>query len=76
MIRSKIDADTLPHKRPAKLWAGHGSNRLCAACDAPIPKSQVEYELEYDGQVTFVFHSECYGLWDAEVRRRDKVPSE
>jgi hypothetical protein len=72
MIRCKIDADVLPHKRPAKLWAGHGSNRLCAGCDTPIPKSALEYELDDDDEVTSVLHAECYGAWNAELLRRHR----
>jgi hypothetical protein len=70
MIRSKINADALPHKPPAKVWAGHGSNRLCAGCDAPIPRSALEYELDDDEDVTSVLHAECYGIWDVELRKQ------
>ena len=72
MIRSKIDADALPHKRPAKLWAGHGSNRLCAGCDSPIPKTVLEYELDNDEEVTSVLHDECYRLWQAAIRKHSR----
>jgi hypothetical protein len=69
VIRSKLDAGTLPLKLPRQIWAGNGSDRACAVCDASIPKSQVEYELEYDGGVTIVFHADCHAMWDAQVRK-------
>jgi hypothetical protein len=68
MIRSKVDVGTLPRKPPIKLWASPGNEQPCIACEQPILKSQVEYELEYERPVAIRLHSECYGIWEATLR--------
>jgi len=73
----------LPCDRPVKLWAGPGSGKPCTVCERPIlsaqaeyEPTQAEYELQYDdGRPVVRFHAECYGLWQAELRRCG-VPSE
>jgi hypothetical protein len=36
----------------------------------PILTTQVEYEYMVDEDVTYRFHIDCAGLWQAELRRR------
>jgi hypothetical protein len=70
IIREKLDAGMLPVNSPVKLWAGEGTGRICAACDEPILKSQVEYEPQYNDGAVIRFHAGCHGLWEAERCRR------
>ena len=70
LVRDKLDAGTLPHESPVKMWAGRGSSQPCTACEQPILKAQVEYEPQYDGRAPIRLHVDCHGLWQAERRLR------
>jgi hypothetical protein len=71
MIRSKLDAGTLPHDAPAKLWAGLGTGQQCTICEEPIENSQAEYEPQYDDdRPTMRLHAACHALWNEERQRR------
>jgi len=75
LVRDKLDAGTLPHDSPVKLWAGHGRGQLCTVCEQPILTSQVEYEPQYDGHPPVRLHVGCHSLWEAERRRRGYLPN-
>jgi hypothetical protein len=68
-IRRKINDGRLPMEEPVKVWTGSGSGTRCSGCEEIILPSQVEYDFTSDGQ-EFRFHLGCYGLWEAECRRR------
>lgn len=69
IIRDKFDAGFLPQHEPTKTWSGNGRGQPCSACDAPILPSQTEYQ--FDGAApVYRFHVGCWGLWEAERRRR------
>jgi hypothetical protein len=68
-IRVKIERGELPAARPPKLWGGFGHFEDCSACGDPIFPAQVRYEFESDEDVVRL-HIGCFGLWDAELRRR------
>jgi len=68
-IRAKVDAGQLPLAKPPKVLGGYGTMLPCDACDAKIPPTLVEYSFTIDGR-SFRFHVGCYGLWEAERRRR------
>ena len=70
LVRDKLDAGTLPHESPVKMWAGNGRGAPCTACDEPILRAQVEYEPQYDGRAPIRLHVGCHGLWQDERRRR------
>jgi hypothetical protein len=74
MIRTKLDAGTLPLDAPARLWAGIGSGKVCTACEQPIRATQMEYEPEYaDGRAVIYFHAECHRLWEEKRRQRESL---
>jgi hypothetical protein len=76
MIRKKLDAGTLPHDSPAKLWAGIGSGKCCTACEQPILESEPEYEPQYDdGHPVLRFHARCHSVWDEERQRAHERPN-
>jgi hypothetical protein len=50
---------------PQKVWAGHGTGRICIVCDAAITTSEVEHEI-IDGPATVWTHSACYQIWRQE----------
>jgi hypothetical protein len=69
LIRSKLDEHALPWELPAKLYAGYGGGAPCCACGDFILQAQVQYDVSADHE-TFRFHLGCFGLWEAECRRR------
>ena len=75
LVREKLDAGTLPHDAPLKLWAGRGEDHRCTLCDEPILRSHIEYEPQYDGRPPIRLHVGCYGFWEGERRRRGYPPS-
>jgi hypothetical protein len=74
-IRLKIESGELPGTRPPKLWGGFGHFEDCSACAGPIFPAQIRYEFGIDEDVVRL-HIGCFGLWDAERRRRGCDPEE
>jgi len=68
-IRAKVDAGQLPLEKPPKVLGGYGALLPCDVCETKILPAQVEYSFTVNGQ-SFRFHVGCYGLWEAERRRR------
>ena len=59
----------LPRGAPVRTWAGYGTGLECSLCAEPIPRKQVEYELECrSGHVVhhFRFHIGCLTAWQVE----------
>jgi hypothetical protein len=73
-IRAKLDRGELPGRRPRKVLAGFGFRETCAGCPDPIQPAQAHYEVDLEGAGAVSFHLGCFGLWDAELRRRAILP--
>jgi hypothetical protein len=70
-IRRKIDRGELPSTRPPKIIAGFGNWDLrCAACGRQIFPAQTSWDIELAAYRIVSLHVGCFGLWDAELRRR------
>jgi hypothetical protein len=69
-IHQRIDRGELPASRPPKVQTGFGGEQACAACDKLIFPAQVCWTIEREGHHVASFHIGCFGLWDAELRRR------
>jgi hypothetical protein len=69
-VRQLIETGELPVMVPEQIEAGYGSGRACVACDRPITRTQVEYEIEdcRDGH-PLTFHFGCHVLWRLECSR-------
>jgi hypothetical protein len=67
-ITSKLAAGALPDVRVESVWAGPGTGRLCAGCDAPIPPSETEVEIDLAGEVVLCLHQRCFSVWQERVR--------
>jgi hypothetical protein len=65
---------TLDTHEPLKTWAGNGRNLSCDACEQPILRAQVEYELQMEDERSFRLHIGCHGLWEAERIRQGRSP--
>jgi hypothetical protein len=69
IVRQKIDAGLLPVERPPKIWAAFGHGGPCSGCGATITAAQTSYGFEDAGK-SYRLHLGCFGLWEAEQRRR------
>ena len=70
-IRQRIDEGGLPVTVPKKINAGYGTGSRCAACDQPITRSQVEYDIdEVPAGAPLHLHLGCHVLWQIECVER------
>ena len=61
-IRLMLTTGALDCDDAARVWAGSGSGKRCAACLASIPPDGVEYEAELNGRPLH-FHMRCHQIW-------------
>jgi hypothetical protein len=70
-IRRRIDEGRLPVTVPKKINAGYGTGSRCDACDQPITRSQVEYDIdEVPSGAPLHLHLGCHVLWQIECVER------
>jgi hypothetical protein len=65
-IRLKVATGILPKDAPAKMFAGYGTGKVCAAYDLSTTKKDVEYDVDMADGRTFSFHQLCITLWHQE----------
>ena len=76
-VRELLVAGRLPADDPIKLWAGPSMAKTCSCCGETI-STATEYELDFSGTLTILFHPRCYAIWNeerkraSETRRRDR----
>lgn len=71
--RELIRQRRLPTTSPATVWAGMGTGLPCALCAQVVRQDEVEYELEYAGELRpaqgaslYRFHFHCHRSWQLE----------
>jgi hypothetical protein len=81
-----IQQGKLPSQLPQRAWGGPGVNATCAVCDRPIPKTELELEVEFvrgpgaPGLDVFHVHTKCYAVWafvsnsENQCEQRGKAP--
>jgi hypothetical protein len=74
-VRRRIDQGELPSARPEKLYSRYGDGSPCSACGAAVHSAQIRYLFELD-DAAYQFHIGCFGLWEAELRRRGPAAEE
>jgi hypothetical protein len=71
-----MEAGDLPATRHEQIWAGRGTDHVCAVCRETIPPSVNEYEVLFPGAGTALtvlhFHLACLGAWLDECRDRQQ----
>ena len=76
-VRGLLASGRLPSEDPLKLWAGPSMAKPCSCC-GEIISTATEYELDFSGTLTILFHPRCYAIWNeerkrmTEQRRRDR----
>jgi len=63
VIADKLSTGLLPRQDASKIFAGHGTDTPCAGCGVTIRATDVEYELLFADERSFLFHSTCAELW-------------
>lgn len=72
-IRQRIDDGRLPVMLPRRINAGYGSGHTCRACDQPITRDEVEYEVDdYRDGSPLSFHLGCHVIWQIECVQKTK----
>jgi hypothetical protein len=46
-VRAAMSSGRLPSSRPSRMFNGPGAGARCAACGDPVPRSEMEFELEF-----------------------------
>lgn len=67
-VRELLASGRLPSDDPLKLWAGPSMAKPCSCCGELI-NTATEYELDFSGTVTILFHPRCYAIWNEERKR-------
>jgi hypothetical protein len=82
-IRERLQAGALPLTKPARTWGGRGLDRTCGACELPITREQMEYEVEFEAPAHAALkvqhmHLTCFAAWELEreliIRASHRVP--
>jgi hypothetical protein len=69
VVRAKLVTKRLPLDAPERVWVGSGTGLVCSACEQPIPRSEIEYELDTPSHGTLRFHRTCLEVWHQERAR-------
>jgi hypothetical protein len=70
--REAIRSGKVPSRRSARMFGGPGSGRPCVVCGEPLPRAEIEIELEFNLQdgtpdpVQYRFHHRCFTAWEFE----------
>lgn len=67
-VRELLASGRLPTDDPLKLWAGPSMAKPCSCC-AELINTATEYELDFSGTLTILFHPRCYAIWNEERKR-------
>jgi hypothetical protein len=69
--RATIQHRKLPSRQPDATWGGPGVGAVCAVCERPVTKQEMEFEIEFehDGAPDldkFHVHIRCFAAWEFE----------
>ena len=72
LARKVLRAGTVPRRDPDRTWGGAGVDMACTICGNAIPRSQMEYEVQFShdganpGLDRFHMHLRCFAAWEME----------
>jgi hypothetical protein len=72
-VTKALSAGTVPRDKPAKIWAGTGTDKRCAICGVTMRTADVEYEIEFASGKSVMLDRECHALWDQHRMRLEPV---
>ena len=70
--RAAIQSGKLPSRNPDRTWGGPGVGAMCAVCEKPVTKEDMEFEIQFardgdnPGLDKFHVHIRCYAAWEFE----------
>ena len=70
--RAAVQSGKLPSRRPDRTWGGLGVGALCAVCERPVTKQEMEFEIQFardgdnPGLNKFHVHIRCFAAWEFE----------
>ena len=47
VAREVLRAGKLPRQEPDRTWGGPGVGALCAVCEKPVTRDEMEYEVQF-----------------------------
>ncbi len=73
-IRARVGAGRLPSDGEVQIFGGKGDGAVCACCDLPITRTQIQYDIELrsvDGTMTVMsMHLDCFEAWQRISQRK------
>jgi hypothetical protein len=72
--RAAVRDGKLPNRRPDRTSGGLGVGAMCAICDLPVERNEMEFEIEFahdgdnSGPDKFHVHFRCLAAWEFERR--------
>jgi hypothetical protein len=77
LAREVLRAEKLPRREPEGIWGGPGVGALCAVCQKPVTRDELEYEIQFahDGATPgldkYHLHLRCFAVWELERTKFD-----
>ena len=71
-VRIVIRDGKLPNRHPDRTWGGPGVGALCAVCELPVTRQQLEFEIQFardgdnPGLDKYHVHTRCFAAWELE----------
>ena len=72
LARKVIRDGKLPNRHPDRTWGGPGVGALCAVCELPVTRQQLEFEIQFahdggdPGLDKYHVHTRCFAVWELE----------
>jgi hypothetical protein len=72
--RGVVRSGKLPSRRPDRTWGGPGVGAICAACELPVGRNEIEFEIQFardgdnPGLDKYHVHLRCFAAWEFERR--------
>jgi hypothetical protein len=72
--RGVVRSGKLPSRRPDRTWGGPGVGAICAVCELPVERNEIEFEIQFarDGDNPGLdkdhVHLRCFAAWEFERR--------
>jgi hypothetical protein len=72
--RGVVRSGKLPSRRPDRTWGGPGVGAICAVCELPVERNEIEFEIQFardddnPGLDKYHVHLRCFAAWEFERR--------
>ena len=72
--RAAVRNGKIPSRTPDRTWGGPGVGAMCAICDLPVERTEMEFEIQFardgdnPGLDKFHVHIRCFAAWEFERR--------